>query len=78
MLITRILPLLLLGMFMTGCGNREKAETTDSSARVLDEHEFRQRLDQVNPGLRDPAAVIRAYQDIGSHFPGGSGEFVRP
>jgi hypothetical protein len=68
MLITRILPLLLLGMFVIDCGNREKAETTDNSARVMDEHEFRQRLDQVNPGLSDPAAVIELIRMSGASF----------
>jgi len=54
MLITRILLLLLMGVYMAACGNRERKDTTDSSARVTDEQKFRQRLEEVNPGLRDP------------------------
>ena len=53
---------------MAACGNRERKETTDSSARVPDEQKFRLRLDEVNPGLRDPAAVIELIRMSGASF----------
>jgi len=67
----RIIPLILLVLLATACRNREKgetAETAGSLASVLNEHEFKRELEQVNPGLRDPAAVVELIRMTGASF----------
>jgi hypothetical protein len=66
-----IIPLFILGMLMTGCRIREKGETVDTPGRLASEqnkHEFKRELEQVNPGLRDPAAVIELIRMTGATF----------
>lgn len=65
---TSIVTLLILAMLFTGCRNREKGEGAHQLDRELDEHEFRQSLVQVNPGLRDPAAVIQLIRMTGASY----------
>jgi len=67
-LIAGIIPLLILVMLMTGCMNREKGETVGRLAGEPHKQEFRRILDQVNPGLRDPAAVIEMIKMTGATF----------
>lgn len=67
-LIAGIIPLLILVMLMTGCMNREKGETVGRLAGESHKQEFRRTLDQVNPGLRDPAAVIEMIKMTGATF----------
>jgi len=67
----RIIPLFILVMFMTGCRHRETGETSETAGRLaseLNEHEFKLELEQVNPGLRDPAAVIELIRMTGANF----------
>jgi len=67
----RIITLFVLVILMTGCRHREKgeiAETAGRSAGELHQLEFRQRLEQVNPGLRDPAAVVEMIKMTGASF----------
>lgn len=68
MLYPRLLPLFILVIFLTGCRHRENVETADSSAGKLHLLTFQQRLDQVNPGLRDPAAVVEMIKLTGASF----------
>jgi len=56
---------------MTGCRHRETGETAETTGRLdseLNEHEFNRELEQVNPGLRDPAAVIELIRMTGASF----------
>jgi hypothetical protein len=68
LLIAGILPLIVLITSMTACRNREKEETAGSSSGEMHHQEFRRRLEQVNPGLRDPAAVIEMIRMTGANF----------
>ena len=67
-LITWIIPLFVIVMLLTGCRIREKGETAGSSAGELHQREFRQTLEEVNPGLRDPASVIDLIRMTGATF----------
>jgi len=55
-------------MLLTACRNREKGETAGRLAGESHKQEFRRTLDQVNPGLRDPAAVIEMIKMTGATF----------
>jgi hypothetical protein len=68
LLIAGIIPLFILVMLIPGCRNMDKGETRSGSAGKLHEQEFRRRLEQVNPGLRDPAAVIELIKMTGAPF----------
>lgn len=63
-----IIPLFVLVMLMTACRNREKGGTVDSSASKPGIQEFERQLEQVNPGLRDPAAVVELIRMTGASF----------
>lgn len=63
-----LLALLMMAMLLTACKNGGKGEAIHKPAVKLDAYEFRQRLDQINPGLRDPAAVIEMIRMSGASF----------
>jgi hypothetical protein len=53
---------------MTGCRHQETGETEGRLASEPNEHEFKRKLEEVNPGLRDPAAVIELIRMTGANF----------
>ena len=63
-----IIPLFVLVMLITTCRNREKEGTVDSSAGKPNMQEFERQLEQVNPGLRDPAAVVELIRITGASY----------
>ncbi len=67
-LIAGIIQLFILVMLVTACRNREKGETAGGLSVEQNEHEFKRKLEQVNPGLRDPAAVIELIKMTGATF----------
>lgn len=66
--IARISPLLVIFIIVAGCRNQEKGRTDVDPNSKLSHQEFRQRLDRVNPGLRDPAAVVEMIKMTGASF----------
>jgi len=64
----RIISWILLVLLTTACRNSEQGETMDSSASKLNTQQFERQLEQVNPGLRDPAAVVELIRMTGANF----------
>ena len=65
---TWIILLVIAGLLMTGCRNQEKGETAESPLPKPDPREFMRELEQVNPGLRDPSAVIELIRKTGAGY----------
>lgn len=63
-----ILPMVLVGLLMASCLNQAKEKRAESAAGRLSEREFRRELEQINPGLRDPAAVIELIRKTGAGY----------
>ncbi|HEC42354.1 MAG TPA: hypothetical protein ENI20_05950 [Bacteroides sp.] len=53
------------------CSCKNKRETESSTTKEpgkFYQHEFRRRLDAVNPGLKDPSAIISLLESTGAEF----------
>ncbi len=64
--ITVLMLLIFLFISMTACSSKEKQDKEVSIK--LNEQEFRQKLELINPGLKDPASVIELIVNTGAEF----------
>jgi hypothetical protein len=64
--ITGLMLLIFLCLSMAACSSKEKRAIDVTSK--LNEQEFRQRLELINPGLKDPASVIELIENSGAEF----------
>ncbi len=64
----RIILLVFVSLAITACSSREKGDSRKKISDKLFEHEFQRRLDNINPGLQDPAMVITLIEMCGAEF----------